>query len=150
MDFNLNRFLWMFIARTPAKGEQGELSKKWPFLDGWKVFVWKGRLERMVELFLKWVDWKNATISMVWLVLFWKNILSRKINSIDKYLESTYIVVVFNESILSNPYVVTFLKKILLVFFPLDILRIKSRDPLAQTFTYFFPSLYLDVAIPHI
>lgn len=68
---------------------------------------------------------------MVWLVLFWKKILSRKINSIDKYLESTYIVVVFNESILSNPYVVIFLKKILLVFFPLDILRIKSRNPLA-------------------
>ena len=71
-------------------------------------------------------------MSMVWFVLFWKNLLNRKVNSIDKCLESAYIIVAYDGNILSSPYVSTFVKKVIFsFFFPFDILHIKLRGPLA-------------------
>lgn len=49
---------------------------------------------------------------MVWLVVIYKDILNRRNNSIDKYLENTNIVVVNNGSIFSSLTFFAFVKKI--------------------------------------
>lgn len=68
---------------------------------------------------------------MVWFVLFWKNLLNRKVNSIDKCFESAYIIVAYDGNILSS-HVSTFVKKVIFrFFFSFDILHIKSGGPLA-------------------
>ena len=67
---------------------------------------------------------------MVWIVVFCKNMLNKRINSTDKYQKKkTYFVVAYNRNIISSPAFSHLSKKLLLVFFPPEILRVKSLEP---------------------
>lgn len=95
-----------------------------------KLLCWR------IKIFsLKRGDWRRF---MVWLayVAFCKNILNRRINSINKYLENTYIAVAYNRNIFSSPTFLYFVTHVFSGYFH------ASRDPFASTiYTYFFITL---------
>lgn len=95
-----------------------------------KLLCW-----RIKNFSLKRGDWRRF---MVWLacVALCKNILNRRINSINKYLENTYIVVAYNGNIFSTPTFLYFVTYVFSGYFH------ASRDSFASTiYTYFFITL---------